>query len=123
MLATVISLGGTACDSTPETPANAVMDYLTAQQLGKPSASQRLCQSLRAQLDAGVGPDIGGYRPIVDDAGNVFGARKTENSGNVATVLLEVQFQPSPEFDNLELWNARMAKEGDKWKVCGFEPA
>jgi hypothetical protein len=110
----------TGCvDSTPETPGNAVMEYLTAAQLGDTEeADGRLCRRLRDTPDEGELETIG---RIVHET-SAFGEGVSRQDESTAEVRLEVLFSPSPQGAQGDPWVAHLAKERGHWKVCGFEP-
>jgi len=112
--------GVASCDTTPETPENAVMDYLTAEQLGKTDEAEgRLCERLRKSPGAGELEVI--HRVV--HKGSVFGEGVIREDQESAVVALEVVFAPSPPAARGEPWEAHLVREDGRWKVCGLQPA
>ena len=108
-----------ACDSTPDTPQNAVMDYLVAADLGRQSeADERLCPRLRESTDK---DELAILDKIVHRA-SVFGEGLKHQDDRSAVVKLRVVFAPAPPGAKGESWEAQLVKDGG-WKVCGFSPA
>jgi hypothetical protein len=106
-------------DTTPETPENAVMNFLTAAQVGRDEAADnRLCSRLGKPGHAEELATI----DRVEKAG-VFGEGLKRQHDASATVMLRVVFPPSPPGAVGEPWEAHMVKEHGRWKVCGFVPA
>ena len=105
-------------DSTPDTPANAVMDYLTAAQVGKPSANSLLCKRLR---EAPTDQETATLDRLVNHA-SIFGTDVVRRDGDAVAVQLQVVMAPSPRGAEGDLWDATMVKEDGHWKVCGFQP-
>lgn len=116
LLATLVV--SSCVDSTPETPGDAVMDYITAAQVGKESeASGRLCERLKTDA---TDAELATIDRVVHEA-SVFGEGTVEETDDSAVVALEVLFAPSPPGAEGDPWEAYMVKEDGKWKVCGFE--
>jgi hypothetical protein len=107
-------------DSTPDSPENVVMDYLTAAQVNNEKAARtRLCSRLRESADEA---ELATLDRLVHRAA-AFGEGLGREDRNSATVMLRVVFAPSPPGAEGEPWEARLVKEGGRWKVCGFAPA
>jgi hypothetical protein len=118
LTATLLVVWGCA-DATPATPANAVMEYLTAAQLGdSDDLMNGLCERLRDDPD---GEELATINRVVHEA-SVFGQGVSSEGENVATVRLEVLFSPAPRGARGEPWKAHLVKESGRWTVCGFEP-
>ena len=118
--AVAVLLIASACSSTPETPGNAVMAYLTAADLGKESeADGRLCERLKTEASD---EELATLERVTNRA-SVFGEGTIRRTDDTAVVALEVLFAPSPEGADGEPWEAHLVKEDGTWKVCGFEPA
>jgi hypothetical protein len=109
-----------SCSSTPDTPENAVMDYLTSAQVGDEDADKLLCERLRITEDDEVLAELD---RIVNHA-SVFGegAEATQRDGDTAFVALRVLFAPSERGAVGDPWLAEVVHEDRSWKVCGFAP-
>jgi hypothetical protein len=107
-----------SCSSTPDTPENAVMDYLTSAQVGDEDADKLLCERLRITEDA---EDLAELDRIVNHA-SVFGddAEATQRDGDTVFVSLRVVFAPSERGAVGDPWLAEVVYEDRSWKVCGF---
>lgn len=122
IVVSLIALAGmtvSCADSTPETPGNAVMDYITAAQLDHDDEAEgRLCQRLRQ----GASPEELAMIDRIVNQASVFGEGVVQEDDDSAVVRLEVLFAPSPRGAQGDPWEAHLVKEDDRWKVCGFEP-
>jgi len=118
--AVLLGLGVGGCaDSAPDTPANAVMSYLTAAQVGKTTtADGRLCDRLRTSAS----PEESATLDQIVNHAAVFGTDIVQGQGDTVAVQLRVVFAPAPRGAQGTMWDARMVKEGGRWKVCGFQP-
>jgi hypothetical protein len=113
-----ILIPSTGCDTTPETPGNAVIEFLMAAQGGDDDAADdRLCRRLR---ENGTAADLESIDLVV--GASVFGEGTISRTDSDATVALKVVFPPSPLGAEGEPWVAHMVKEDGTWRVCGFEP-
>lgn len=116
----VIVLLAPACvDATPETPGNAVMEYLIAAGVGdEDDANGRLCERLRSDPTE---EETATLNRVVHES-SVFGEGTIEETDDSAVVALEVLRAPASRDAVGDPWVAYMVKEGGRWKVCGFEP-
>jgi hypothetical protein len=116
LLVTGMALAATGCDATPDTPENAVMDFLTSRQVGKDDdASKLLCRRLQDTSDQ---DELDAVETVVGSS--VFGDGLIEEDDDSAIVRLDVRVEPSPAAT--EPWEAHLVNEDGRWKVCGFEP-
>ena len=111
-------LAAAACDSTPGTPENAVIDYLEAAQTDDRDAPEQLCESLREDPDP---EELATLDRVVNEA-SVFGRGLRGESDDSAIVMIEVLFAPSPPGATGDPWLAHVVKEDGDWKLCGVEP-
>jgi hypothetical protein len=119
LMSAMVASMGLACSSSPDTPENAVMGYLTSAQVGdEDKADNLLCDRLRENGDS---PDWEVIDRLVSSA-SVFGEGVMLEDDSSAEVRLEVVFAPSEPGEDGEPWVALTIKEGGDWKVCGFEP-
>jgi len=118
-----------ACDSTPETPENAVIDFGVDVQLGRESAAlSRVCDAKRsdyqnhdssfyASVRATDGyKGLSGYRPGFDPKAVDSNTVIVYGSAGKAGPPTERGFSP-PE----NVWASTMVRQHGKWKVCDLQ--
>lgn len=109
-----------ACgDSTPDNPQNAVMEFLSASQVGADhEAQEKLCEELRRDASD---EELATLERLTERA-SVFGEGIARQGNETATVKLRVVFAPSPPGTTGDRWSAHLVKEDSSWRVCGFTP-
>ena len=120
-IALLVVLG--ACGvKDPDTPGNAVLGYITAEQLGEPDAESLLCEGLRGEGSDSEREDAA----LLAETATSFYTGVDRVSGGEAVVLLEVRI-PVPGSRTFEVttedWQVVVVKEDGGWKPCEFRRA
>lgn len=115
-LLAVATLWGAGCASSPDTPENAVIDFLvTAQTQGSDEANAHLCDRLRTSPTPAETEALS-----LVSGSTVYGDGLVNQDGNTATVALRVVTPPAAQGSSGDRWEVEVVREQGSWRPCRF---
>lgn len=120
-LAIVLAVRSFLRQGSPETPANAVLDFDNHVVLGEYDAAwDRMCSSTKASA-LGNGDAFVSVRSFMAHAGSISTNDETQIDGDTAVERVTVRPRGVSDDRTNEQWDVHLSREGGKWRVCTVE--